>query len=428
VAAGQHPSTAVVLAGGGALGAYEAGALRYVLEELADGLGGRQPRFDLFAGTSVGALNAAILASRASLDPRRASGELVEFWRSIRFENVLRFSRRELVALFRLMLGQGSDALLRRQLPRPATAPHPPVAGLFDTSRLLASMRGMISRPGLRQAFADGSLRGLALCATEVCTGKGVIFYQTAEGVEYRGGRDPVRVPLPVNVGVQHAMASAALPFLFPSVQIDGVCYIDGALRQNTPLNPVLRMGAERVLVVSITQEPSVAATAARIGCRRNPYPGALFLLGKAVNVLLAQSLDHELNRLEMINRLIADGIELYGTDYLKNLNRLVREQRNAPYRLVRTVHLRPSQDLHRLAVKTMRDAPDELALPGPGRLLTHVLRSEAIAESDLLSYVLFTPTFVGRLLELGYEDARRQRAELLRFFADDEAHEQLAS
>jgi NTE family protein len=428
VAAGHQPSTAVVLAGGGALGAYEAGALRYVLEELTDGLGGRQPRFDLFAGTSVGGLNAAILASRASLDPRRASHELVEYWRSLSFDQVLRFSRRELVALFRLMLGQGTDSLLRHQL-RPATAPHPPVAGLFDTSRLLASVRGMISRPGLRQAFADGSLRGLALCATEVCTGKGVIFYQTAEGVEYRAGRDPVRVPLRVDIGVQHAMASAALPFLFPSVQIDGVCYIDGALRQNTPLNPVLRMGAERVLVVSITQEPSVAASAARVGCRRNPYPGALFLLGKAVNVLLAQSVDHELNRLEMVNRLIADGIELYGVDYLKNLNRLLSEQRNAPYRLVRTVHLRPSRDLHRLAVQTLRDAPDELDLPGPGgRLLTHVLRSEAIAESDLLSYVLFTPTFVARLLELGYEDARRQHKELVRFFADDAVHEQLAS
>ena len=324
---------------------------------------------------------------------------------------------------------QLGQLLLRSPAPRPAAAPHPPVAGLFDTSRMQGNMAAMVSRQGLREGFATGRLRGLALCATEVCTGKGVVFYQTADGFEYQPGRDPIHEPRRVELGPQHALASSALPFLFPSVQIDGTCFTDGALRQNTPLSPVLRMGAERVMVISVTQEPSLAARAARIGCRRNPYPGALFLLGKTANVLLAQSLDHDLNRLHLVNRLIADGIAIYGPGYLDNLNRLVSSQRNAPYRLVRTCHLRPSRDLHRLALRALADAPGEMKLPGlGGRFLTWLLGSVALGESELLSYLLFTPTFIRRLLDLGYRDAREHRKELLRFFSDEPADQRLAA
>jgi NTE family protein len=401
---------ALVLAGGGALGAYEAGVLEYALGEL-----GGAGRFNIFCGTSAGALNVCHLAQRCG-EPALGARQLADYWRSLTPEQVLRVSRRELAMLVRLATARRASLASE---PRPPGAAHPPVPGLFNTDPLREQMQAQISREQIRRGFESGALRGVALCATEVCTGRSVIFYETSAGVEYLPGRDPTKVARRVEIGVEHAMASASMPFLFATAQINGICYTDGAIRQNTPLNPALRMGADRVLVVSVTPDPAVEARRARAGCRRNPYPGSLFLLGKMVNVLLSQSLDYELNRIEMYNRLIRGGTELYGEGFLAGLNEILSGQRNSIYRPVATCHIRPSRNLHQLALEALRAAPRELRLPGPaGRLVSWLLGSDLVAESELLSYLMFTPTFIRALIELGRADARAQRESLSRFFA----------
>jgi len=121
-----------------------------------------------------------------------------------------------------------------------------------------------------------------------------------------------------------------------------------------------------------------------------------------------------------MYNRLIVGGEALCGPDCVPKRNRVLSGYRNARYRQVRTCHIRPSRDLHTMALQSLRDAPQELVLPRPsGGVVTWILNSGAVAESELLAYLLFTPTFIGRLLELGYQDARAQREDLLRFFRD---------
>jgi NTE family protein len=281
-------------------------------------------------------------------------------------------------------------------------------------------MSELISWDRLQRLIASGEVRGMALCATEVCTGTSIVFYQTAPETEFRLGRDPNKEAVRVQLTVDHAMASAAIPFLFPSIQINGVCYTDGALRQNTPLNPALRMGADRVLVVSLTQRPGEAKHRARLGCRLNPYPGALFMLGKTAMVFMTQSLDYELHRVEMYNRLIRGGCEAYGHGFLETLNGILSKHRNASYRPVRTCHIRPSQNLNALAMEALRAAPHEIRLPGvAGRALTSLLTSASVAESELLGYLMFTPTFTKMLLELGFNDARERRDELAELFED---------
>jgi NTE family protein len=410
-------STALVLAGGGALGAYEAGVLLYALDRLPRERPVK-PRLDIFAGTSAGALNVSFVASSAR-DLGTGARKLASFWETISMAKILRFGRRELVTMMRLVLGPGPGRI-RLGRPRPLRhASHPPVAGLFNTSLLHEQMRELIAWDRLQRHIASGEVRGMALCATEVCTGTSIVFYQTAPGTEFRLGRDPNKEAIRVQLGVDHAMASAAIPFLFPSIQINGVCYTDGALRQNTPLNPALRMGADRVLVVSLTQRPGEAKTVARLGCRLNPYPGALFMLGKTAMVFMTQSLDYELHRVEMYNRLIRGGCEAYGHGFLETLNSILSTHRNASYRPVRTCHIRPSQNLNALAMEALRSAPHEIRLPGvAGRALTGLLTSASVAESELLGYLMFTPTFTKMLLELGQSDARARRDELAELFA----------
>jgi NTE family protein len=413
-------SSAIVLAGGGARGAYETGVIRYLFEEFSPPRGG-DPLFDIFTGTSAGALNACTLASMAH-SPQEGARELIDYWRSIRMETILRFGTRELLNLPSVVLGRkvGFDFLRTRERPpRPPASHHAPVSGVFSTSPLYRDMRSRIPWDLLQQNIRSGVVRGLAVCATEVCTSKSVVFYQVHRQGNYRASRDSARVARPVIIQVEHAMASAAIPFLFPAIQIEGVCHVDGALRQNAPVSPAMRMGAGKILVVGLALEPESKYQRARMGCRRNPYPGSLFLLGRTVKAVMDGTLDHELHRTEMFNRLILDGQDTYGESFLKNLNRSARRFRNADYRLLRVQHIRPSRSLNDLAIEALREAPEELDMPGPtGRLLRSLLSSAPMVESELSSFLMFMPTYIRKLMDLGTQDAKNQRKELSRFFS----------
>jgi NTE family protein len=257
------------------------------------------------------------------------------------------------------------------------------------------------------------------VCATELCTSKSIVFYQVHEEGMYRAGRDSAKEERPVEMGAQHAMASAAIPFLFPAIQIDGICYVDGALRQNAPLYPALRMGAEKILIIGLSREPDQKYRTARMSCQRNPFPGSLFLLGRTVNAVMDGVLDHEIHRIEMFNRLILKGQALYGDGFIENLNLATHAYRNTSYRLVDVRIIRPSRNLNELALEALREAPEELAMPGaPGRLVKKVMTSSPFLESELSSYLMFTPTYIRKLIRLGYEDTKGQEEDLLAFFA----------
>lgn len=410
---------AVVLAGGGARGAYEAGVMRYVLDELPRRAGLSRVGFRIFAGTSVGALHACFLAALAD-DPRQSVRWLCDYWRSVRMASIVRFGPRELLGSSRLLMGAqlnaGADWLSGRS--RPAAVGHRPIAGLFDTTPLYDDMRRLIPWDRLQSNLSRGQVRGVALCATEVCSGRPTVFHQGAPDVSYAAPQDASAVPVGVHLDVDHAMASAAIPFVFPAVQVRSTCFVDGGLRRNTPIGPAIRFGADRILVVALQRDSRLFAREARVGCRSNPYPGALFLLGRLIRALLDESLEDEVRRLELINQVLRGGEELCGPDFVDDFNRRAHAHGQRPLRPVQICIVRPSLSLHALARECLAEAPDELRLPGAsGRVLQRALTSSAFQESELLSFVMFTPTFVQRLLELGYRDAEREHDRLLAFF-----------
>jgi NTE family protein len=400
------------------MGAYETGVLRYVSQILAKEKI-KPPWFSIFTGTSVGALNASFLAGYAQDFPA-AVESLVSFWESITFNKILSFDATDLGAMMKLSSGQNPESTQINGTPDQSRgAPHPPVAGLFDTSPLFEEIKNRVPWNQLKANIAEDIVRGIAFCATEVCTGTSVIFYETSPSTFYRCGQDPSKEARPVSINVEHAMASAAVPILFPSIQIDGTCYIDGSLRQNTPLNPALRMGADRVLVINVGQDPKAAAVLARKGCRQNRYPGIPFMLGKTISAFLTESLDYELNRIEMYNRLISRGTEIYGEGFLDNLNLIMGSLRNTTYRPIDTLHIRPSQNLDLLAREVFEEAPDELAPSGlSGRIIRKMLSSSAFVESTLFSFLMFTPRYIRLLLDIGYQDAQVARDTIVEYYS----------
>jgi NTE family protein len=409
--ADAEPRVALVLSGGGARGAYEAGVLSYLFEDLPGRLG-RPVHFDLLTGTSVGAIHACYLA--AWQDDHDAVARLPEIWRSLSLERVFAVGARDVVRVPWQLLG--------RYVPRsplPATRGIPErLRGLFDTGWLESIVLDNIAWQQLRQNLEESRLQALALAATEVATGRSVVFVDSRDDSFPEWTHDPFVVARSAQIGPAHALASAAIPLLFPAIRIDRTYYCDGGLRLNTPLAPALRLGADRVLVVGL-RYPRPASQQDQIARRRlENYGNPVYLLGKAVNALLVDRIEQDVQRLRLFNAILERGVEAYGKEFLTRINEPIVEHRDAPYRIVRDFVLQPSKDLGEIAAACLahqrrsRGIRDWLS-----RGVVRYARGGPLSEGDLLSYVFFDGCYAQHLIELGRHDAEQVAAELCDFF-----------
>jgi len=400
----------VVFSGGGARGAYEAGVIRYLLEELATRLGRPLP-MDILCGTSVGAIHACYLAGTADQGPGRGN-RLVDFWRRMRVQEVLPFSTRDVLGMARRLFG------IRRiqEAFRGGRAPDR-LYGLLDTSALERLVVGAVPWLSIHKNVSAGRVRAVCVPATEMATGRVVVFMDTADRELPGWSRDPMLVPRITRLRPTHALASAAIPLLFPVVRIASTYYGDGGLRLNTPLSPALRLGAERVLVVALRMSPGASHTTATHTVA--DYASPTFLFGKVLNSLMLDHLDTDLARMRDMNELIRDGERAFGPDFLSRLG-AVRDGPHEPRRVIEELVIRPSADLGVLAGTVLEDLPDAaLRSPFFRLALRNLEPGRRSAEADLLSYLLFDGEFLEPLAELGYRDARAQEEELARFFTD---------
>jgi NTE family protein len=188
-------------------------------------------------------------------------------------------------------------------------------------------------------------------------------------------------------------MASSALPFFFPAVEVDGSWYGDGGIRLTAPLLPAIQLGARRIVAVTTRYSRPPDENAAPGNSR---YPPPAQVAGVLLNAIFLDSLDGDASRLEQINQLI---------------DRLPPDQRHG-LRKIDLLVLRPSRDLGRLANEF------EAALPRGFRFLVRGLGSRETRANDMLSLLMFQPDYIGRLIELGEEDARARAADIDAFLA----------
>ncbi len=409
----RSPRRALVFSGGGARGAYEAGVVRYLLEELPRRLG-RPVRFDIVCGTSVGAIHACYMAATADQETGRA-GRLVDVWTRMRIEEMLPLSTRYLFSLPRRLFGLRKTAEAIR-----SGQPPERIYGLLDTGVLERVVTEGIPWRAIRRNVRAGRVQAVCVAATQIATGRVTIFIESREGRISEWSRDPNLLPRPTHLLPVHALASAAIPVLFPAVRIGSTYYADGGLRLNTPLAPALRLGADRVLVVALRTRPELAREAQLADQRVENYASPVFLFGKVLNALLLDPLDTDLARMRVMNELIEDGEKAYGPDFVERINEVARRERGQRFRRIRDVVIRPSADLGLLAGQILANL-DEARLRSPLlRLAARNLGGDVRStEADLLSYLLFDGEFIGPLVELGYADARAQEDELCEFFTD---------
>ena len=409
----RSPCRALVFSGGGARGAYEAGVVRYLLEELPKRLG-HPARFDILCGTSVGAIHACYLAATADQGEGRGD-RLVKFWTSMRIEEILPLTARDLIRLPRRVLGMRRTAEAMRDGEAPDR-----LYGLFDTRALERLVLQAIPWRSIRGNVRAGRVDAVCVAATQIGTARVVVFMETRDRHPPRWTRDPNIVPRPTRLLPTHALASAAIPLLFPAVRVASSYYADGGLRLNTPLAPALRLGADRVLVLALRPEPKQASEEALADQRVEDFGSPLFLFGKVLNALMLDHLDTDLARMHVMNEILADGEKAFGADFVERINEVAERERGQAFRSIHDLVIRPSADLGLLAGQILRNLSDAHSRSPLIRLAARNLGDGGrTPESDLLSYLLFDGEFLAPLADLGFADARTREEELVAFFSD---------
>jgi NTE family protein len=370
-------SFALVLTGGGARAAYQVGVLRCLARHLP------KDSFDIITGVSAGAINAAFLASRNAPLPD-AIEELCEVWRTLTLKDVIRIDSRSLA---RNVFGWGGKLISG------GTHVTPRVQGLVDTTplrellqRLFASNeRGEIA--GIAENVARCHPRAVSMTALDYNTGQTVTW---VDGCDIETWKRPLRRGVREPLTIDHIMASASLPVVFPAVRIGKHWFGDGGIRLSAPLSPALHLGATRMLAVSThyaktvseANEPETAG-----------YPPPAQILGQLMDAIFLDVMDEDTLRLQRSNEFLLD---------------LPPELRRG-YRPVDFAVIRPSQDIGKLA------AEYEPQLPRPFRFLTRSLGTRETSNADFMSLFMFVPEYLQRLIEIGESDADARIADILR-------------
>jgi len=383
---------AVILSGGGARGAYEVGVLSYVLDAFARTRGG-PPRIDILCGTSVGAINACFMAAHLQ-DPTLGVRRLVDLWCDLNLADVLVFGLRQAFTVHRVLMGGG-----------------PETVGIFDVRPMAKLIEREIPWRAISRTLRRGHLTALSVSATEVASGRTVIFMQTGPDGALPTTAPPRTVIRGAHIGPAHALASAAIPILFPHVRIGRELFMDGGVRQNTPIAPALRLGATHVFAVGLSREVSGLDVVGE-----TPAPGAAFLLGKILNAFLLDHIQSDFEILRRVNHLIEAGEAAFGDDFVAKINAAALARGRFPYRHVESLVVRPSEDIGRLAATHVRSGGLR-AGPLLARQLLNMVDVGVASEADLASYILFDGPFARKLIDLGRADAEARRHDIADFF-----------
>jgi NTE family protein len=357
----------------------------------------------------VGAINAGTLAAHAD-EPVKRGDILVNQWTSLRLDQVAKPSKSEIMALVGGLVGR------KRAPPGPGEVRR---GGLLDPRGIETIVRQAISPEGIRRNLEAGRIKAFTVSTTDVASGRTVIFLQRKDPGLPPWGHDPTITVRAAQISAEHALASAAVPLLFPAVRIDGNYYCDGGLRQNVPLSPARRLGADGLIVVNPRYIPSESPPPEIALARERDYPGPFFLFGKALNALLLDRIDADIDRLHRINLILEAGMRRFGPHFVDELNKELGDKgRLHRLKRLRVVHIRASRDIGSMAADFAR-SPDfaPRATGMIGKIVRRISEWEGAGEADLLSYILFDGEFSARLIELGRNDARARHEELCSFF-----------
>lgn len=384
--------TGLILTGGGARAAYQVGvlnALSLILMEA--GWPAHQNPFKIICGTSAGAINATALACRAD-DFGEGVRELMSVWSNFKVEQVYRSDSLGVIRSGARWLSLFSFGwLLRKWRANPPNS-------LLDNTPLVTMLHRLLDLPRLDDALANGSLHALAVTASSYTGGQHLTFYQSMQEIE--PWRRTQRSAIRDQIGVEHLLASSAIPFIFPAIPIfyEGrrEYFGDGSMRQIAPISPAIHLGSSKILVIG----------AGRMGERSEApselaqYPSLAQVAGHALSSIFLDGLAADIERTNRVNQ---------------TLSILTPEQRaKMPLRPIEVLVISPSERIDEIASRHVN------SLPRPVRVMLGGIGATEVRGAALASYLLFEQSFTRELIALGERDTYAMRDQVLAFFEPD--------
>ena len=378
-----RPRTALVLTGGGARGAYQAGVLdglaRQGLFDSAD------PVFDIVVGTSAGALNGGMMAAFAD-QPAEGARRLVELWSKIEASQVFRTDARTIGTMgARWIRDLSFGGLTHKVAPK----------SLLDNAPLRELLRQKIPLDRVEGLVASGALVAAVVSAVDLGTGDGVAFVQTGPAQElWRRRRWSVER---TRLQVDHLLASSAIPIFFPSVRIGDRWFGDGSVRNTNPLSPAIHLGADRIVTIGVRGLNSPSGGRAGLA----EAPSIAEIAGVLLDAVMLDAIEMDVAMSERVNA----GVLVCHPSHP-----------DFPFRHVDTAWIAPSEDLAAVA------AEQADRIPAIVRYLLRGLGNDE-ATTDLASYLLFDAAYCTRLIEIGRADAETQGEAIRKMLGSPAAH-----
>jgi NTE family protein len=376
----EQPRIGLILAGGGARAAYQVGVLKAIARMRAPE--STNP-FPIICGTSAGAINASALAIYSE-DFQNAVSRLVGVWGNFTVDQVFRSD-------FLGIAKSGAhwiSALLLGGLGR-----YNPSA-LFDRAPLKQLLNRSMPFERISGAIEAGHIHSLSITASGYTSGQSVTFYQSAEKIE--AWDRAIRVGCPAEIGIEHLMASSAIPFFFEAVKINREYFGDGSMRQIAPISPALHLGATKLMVIGVRGDDDEDYSREKT----TEYPSLAQIGGHALNSIFLDSMEIDLERLQRINRTL----EIVPKKYI--------EDGTVSLKPVEVMAISPSRDISKIAQQHAHHLP---------KTVRYFLRGLGALNKDgtsLLSYLLFEKAFCRELIALGYSDTIKQRDEVMAFLS----------
>ena len=377
----MNNNNALILSGGGARAAYQVG----VLSAMGKMLPKHTPLpFPILCGTSAGALNATMLATQAN-NFSKAVSSLAFVWRHLTPDQIYTVGRwpvassltKTLLSLFHLHNHDNSIAIM-------------------DNSPLEELLSNHLDFTRINNAIDNQQLKALAITAMSYSTGESTTFFQgTPDLHAWQGNR---RKGVTATLGVDHLLASSAIPTIFPAHKIQNHYYGDGAIRQKSAIYPALKLGADKLFIIGVSGNRSAKKWAPQEKDVDTSAPSMAQILGQLLNSAFIDNLEDDIYQLEIMNSLIRD----LPKDKQANHQNLPTE----------TLIISPSEELNEIAHHYIATLPKNIRI-----LLKATGGSTREKISSAASYLLFTPQYCRALMELGYKDAMWEKDRITAFF-----------
>jgi len=369
---------ALVLTGGGARAAYQVGVLAAIRDLMPEKQ--RNP-FPIICGTSAGAINAAYLATRTE-NFGAGVGQLLRLWRDFHAGDVYRADALGMATAAASWLTTMAGGWLLNRSPR----------SLLDNSPLRQLVARHIDFSRIDAGIANHKLHSISITCSGYSSGQSVSFFQGRHDLE--PWQRSQRLGAHVKLGIDHLLASSAIPFIFPAVKVNREYFGDGSMRQVAPISPAIHLGADRILVVGAGRLSTPEAFRDADGA----YPSLAQIAGHTLSSIFLDSLWADIERIGRINRT------------LSLIPERVRQEQGMSLRPIEVLVIAPSERLDHLAAIHAR------SLPWPVRTLLGGIGAMNKNGGALTSYLLFERPYTRALIDLGRRDTLARRNEVLKF------------